>query len=195
MMQTCWLFFLRFLNALNLINKPDKYSHTPLHDAAKHGNLRQVSMLLDRGSIIVSTVDGHKPLHLASFRGHLNVANELISQHPFQKHLVTNNGDTALHLAATSGHSSIVKLLLDNKVPITHNSQQTSFFDIALFKKDSDLALVAVNHSRWQECLDFVSPKHPAPMIHLVQTLPKVAHAVLDCSIACAQLHPKYPCY
>ena len=182
-------------NALYLINKPDKVSHIPIHDAAEHGNLRQVSMLLDRGSMIVSTVDGYTPLHFASFRGHLNVAAKLIKRHPFQKDLVTNNGNTALHSAATNGHSTVVKLLLDNGVPITHNAQQASFLDIALFKKDSSVALVAVNHGRWQECLDLVSPNHPAPMIHLVQILPDVAQAVMDHSITSAQLHPQHPCY
>ncbi|XP_065915159.1 transient receptor potential cation channel subfamily A member 1-like isoform X2 [Dysidea avara] len=188
-------FILEVPNALYLINKPDKFSHIPIHDAAEHGSLKQVSMLLDRGSMIVSTVDGYTPLHFASFRGHLNVAAKLIKRHPFQKDLVTNNGDTALHLAATNGHSTVVKLLLDNGVPITHNAQQVSFLDIAVFKKDSSVALVAVNHGRWQECLDLASPNHPAPMIHLVETLPDVAQAVMDHSITSAQLHPQHPCY
>ena len=188
-------FILEVPNAVYLINEPDNYSHLPLHDAAEHGSIKQVSMLLDRGSIIISTVDGYTPLHFASSRGHLSVTNKLIKRHPFQKDLVTHNGDTALHLAATNGHSTVVKLLLDNGVPVTHNAQQASFLDIAIFKKDSSVALVAVNHSRWQECLDLVSPNHPAPMIHLIQTLPDVAQAVMDHSITSAQLHPKHPCY
>ena len=140
-------------------------------------------MLLDRDSMIVTTVDGYTPLHFACFKGHLNVAAKLIKRHPLQKDLVTHNGDTALHLAATNGHSTVVKLLLDNGVPVTHNAQQASFLDIALFKKDSNMVLVTVNHIRWQECLDLVSPNHPAPMIHLVQTLPDAAQAVMDHSI------------
>jgi len=91
-----------------------------------------------------------------------------------------------LHLAATNGHSTVVKLLLDNEAPVTHNAQQASFLDIALFKKDSSMALVAVNRIRWQECLDLVSPNHPAPMIHLVQALPDVAQAVMDYSLTSA---------
>ncbi|XP_065915152.1 transient receptor potential cation channel subfamily A member 1-like [Dysidea avara] len=182
-------------NALCLINKSDNSSCTPLHDAAKNGNLKQVTLLLDRGGMIVTTKDGFSPLHYACFRGHLNVATKLLKRHPFQKDLVTNNGDTALHLAATNGHSAIVKLLLDNDVPITHNVQQASFLDIAMFKRDNCVATVAVNHERWQECLDLVSPIHPAPMIHLIQTVPDAAQAVMDHSITSAQLHQNHPCY
>ena len=182
-------------NALYLINKSDNSSCNPLHDAAKHGSLKQVTMLLDRGGLVVSTVDGYSPLHYACARGHLNVVTKLLKRHPFQKELLTNNGDTGLHLAATNGHSAIVKLLLDNGAPITHNTQQASFLDIALFKRDNCVALVAVNHERWQECLDLVSPVHPAPMIHLVQTLPDAARVVMDHSITSAQLNPNHPCY
>ena len=182
-------------NALCLINKADNSSCTPLHDAAKNGNSKQVTMLLDRGSMILNTADCYTPLHYACFRGHLNVATKLLKRHPFQKDLVTKNGDTALHLAATNGHSSIVKLLLDCGVSITHNAQQASFLDIAMFRRDNYVALATVNHDRWQECLDLVSPIHPAPMIHLVQTLPDAAQAVMDRSITSAQLHPNDPGY
>ena len=182
-------------NALYLINNRDNMTHTPLHDAAEHGSLKQVIRLLDRGGLVVSTKDGYSPLHYACFRGHLNVATKLLKRHPFQKDLVTKNGDTALHLAATSGYPAIVKLLLDSGVPITHNAQQASFLDIAMFRRDNFVAMVAVKHERWQECLDLISPIHPAPMIHLIHTLPDVAQAVMDHSITSAQLHPNDPGY
>jgi len=169
--------------------------HTPLHDAAENGNLKQVALLLDRGSMILSTTDGFTPLHFACSRGHLNVATKLIKRHPFQIYSITKNDDTAIHLAATNGHSAIVKLLLDNDVPITHNAQQASFVDIAMFNRDNCVALTAVKHKRWQECLDLVSPIHPVPMIHLIQTLPDVAQAVMDRSITSANLHPNDPLY
>ncbi|XP_065915162.1 transient receptor potential cation channel subfamily A member 1-like [Dysidea avara] len=181
--------------ALRLINKLDNLSHTPLHDAAENGNLKQVALLLDRGSMILNTTDGFTPLHYACSRGHLNVATKLLKRHSFQKDLATNNGDTTLHLAATNGHSAIVKLLLDNDVPITHNAQQASFLDIAMFNRDNCVALAAVKHDRWQECLDLISPIHPAPMIHLIQTLPDVAQAVMDRSITSARSHPSHPSY
>ena len=145
--------------------------------------------------MVATTEDGHSPLHYACARGHLNVATKLLKRHPFQKNFVTKNGDTALHLAATNGYPAIVKLLLDNGAPITHNAEKASFLDIAMFRRDSCVALVAVQHERRQEFLDLVSPIHPAPVIHLIHTLPYVAQVVMDHSITYAQLHPNDPGY
>ena len=182
-------------NTIHLINEPDNKLCTPLHDAADKGQLKQVEILLDRGAMIKSTVDGFLPLHYACLQGHFSVVKKLIERHPFQSNLFTHNKDTPLHLAARSGHAAIVKFLLDWGVTLTHNNQQASFLDITLFNRDYEVASVAVKHNRWQECLDFVSPTHPAPMIHLVQNIPEVAQIVMDHSITSAQLHPTDPCY
>ena len=183
-------------NTLHLINEADNKLCTPLHDAADKGRLKQVEILLDRGAMIKSTVDGFSPLHYACLQGHLSVAKKLIERHPFQStNLFTNNKDTPLHLAARSGHAAIVKFLLDSGMSITHNSQQASFLDLALFNRDYEVANVAVKHKRWQECLDLISPIHPAPMVHLIQNIPEVAQVVMDHSITSAQLHSTHPSY
>ena len=182
-------------NTLHLINEADNMLCTPLHDAADKGQLKQVEMLLDRGAMIKSTVDGYSPLHYACLQGHLSVVKKLSERHPFQNNLFTHNKDTPLHLAARNGHATIVKFLLDSGVLLTHNKQHASFLDIALFNRDCEVASVAVKHKRWQECLDFISPAHPAPMIHLVQNIPEVAQIVMDHSITAAHLHPTHPCY
>ena len=182
-------------NTLHLINEADNMLCTPLHDAADKGQLKQVQVLLDRGAMIKSTVDGHSPLHYACLQGHLTVAKELTERHPFQINLSTNNKDTPLHLAARSGHAAIVKFLLDSGASVIHNEQQASFLDLALFNRDYEVATITVKHKRWQECLDLISPAHPAPMIHLVQNIPEVAQIVMDHSITAAKLHPTHPCY
>ena len=182
-------------NTLHLINEADNMLCTPLHDAADKGQLKQVEILLDRGAMIKSTVDGFSPLHYACLQGHLSVVKILIERHPFQSNLITHNKDTPLHLAARNGYAAIVKFLLDWGVILMHNNQQASFLDLALFNRDYEVASVAVKHNRWQECLDFVSPTHPAPMIHLVQNIPEVAQIVMDHSITSAQLHPTDPGY
>ena len=179
----------------SLVNKPDENLHTPLHDAAMHGHLKQVTLLMDRGATFTSAQDGFSPIHYACQKGHFSVVQKILERHPFQKHYVTTNDDTALHVAARNGHAAIVKLLLDSGTPITHNSQQASFFDIALFNRDSKVASEAVKSDRWQECLDLVSPMHPAPMIHLVHSLPDVARMVMDHSMSSAPLHPPDPQY
>ena len=188
-------FLLDLQGTISLVNKPDESLHTPLHDAAMHGHLKQVILLMDRGATFSSAQNGYSPLHYACENGHLSVARKILERHPFQMHYVTKNQDTALHVAARNGHAAIVKLLLDSGIPITHNAQQASFLDIALFNRDSKVASEAVKNDRWHECLDLVSPIHPAPMIHLVHALPEVAKMVMDHSITSAPLHPTHPSY
>ena len=178
-----------------LVNKPDESLHTPLHDAAMHGHLKQVILLMDRGATFSNAQNGYSPLHYACENGHLSVARKILERHPFQMHYVTKNQDTALHVAARNGHAAVVKFLLDSGTPITLNAQQSSFLTIALFNRDSKVTSAAVKNDRWQECLDLVSPIHPAPMIHLVHALPEVAKMVMDHSITSAPLHPTHPSY
>ena len=188
-------FLLDLQGTATLVNKPDQSLHTPLHDAAMHGNLKQVILLMDRGATFSNAQNGYSPLHYACENGHLSVARKILERHPFQIHYVTKNQDTALHVAARNGHAAIVKFLLDSGIPVTHNAQKASFLDIALFNRDSKVASEAVKNERWQECLDLVSPIHPAPMIHLVHALPEVAKMVMDHSITSAPLHPTHPSY
>ena len=188
-------FLLDLQGTVSLVNKPDESLHTPLHDAAMHGHLKQVILLMDRGATFSSAQNGYSPLHYACENGHLSVARKILERHPFQMHYVTKNQDTALHVAARNGHAAIVKFLLHSGTLITLNAQQSSFLNIALFNRDSKVASEAVNNDRWQECLDLVSPIHPAPMIHLVHALPEVAKMVMDHSITSAPLHPSHPNY
>lgn len=188
-------FLLDLQGTVSLVNKCDENLCTPLHDAAMKGHLKQAELLMDRGATFSSAQHGYSPLHYACENGHLSVVKKMLERHPFQMYYVTNNEDTALHVAAQNGHAAIVKFLLDSGVPITHNLQQASFLDIALFNRESQVASEAVKNDRWHECLDLVSPVHPAPMIHLVHALPDVAKMVMDHSITTAPLHPTHPSY
>lgn len=185
---------LKLKDISGLINQPDSQLNTPLHDAAKCGQLTQVTLLLDKGAMVSITRDGFSPLHYACQEGHLNVVKKLLERHPFQKDLPAKNKNTALHLAALKGHAAIVKFLLDSGASITHNVIQTSFLDLAILYKHGAVASEAIKHNRWEECLDLVSPIHPPPIIQLIETLPDVALSVMDRSIT-SELLPTHAGY
>ena len=185
--------FLKIKDASCLINQPDSQLITPLHDAARCGQLNQVTLLLDKGAKVSITSKGYSPLHYACEEGHLSIAKKLLERHPFQKDLSTKeNKNTALHLAALRGHAAIVKFLLDSGVLIMHNIIQASFLDLAILCKHTAVASEAVKHDRWEECLKLVSPTHSPPIIKLIETLPDVALSVMDRSIS-SQTLPTHP--
>ncbi|MHB9146864.1 MAG: ankyrin repeat domain-containing protein [Candidatus Amoebophilus sp.] len=62
----------------------DKYGNTPLHDAAKKGNMEEAESLLHIGGhgvdINIKDAHGNTSLHLAIKHGHLEIAKFLIKQ-------------------------------------------------------------------------------------------------------------------
>ena len=67
-------------------------------------------------------------------------------------------------------------MLLDFGITIVHNTDYESFLDIAIKNGNKDIALVAVQHSRWERRVPHVSiPKHSSPMLFLVERMPDVA--------------------
>ena len=163
-----------------LLNETNNYGGTPLHLAAGQGHVRAVEILLSQGAMIHRCYVGHTPFLFACSTGHVEAARLTFEAHPFQLAWTDDKGNTALHLAARSGNAQMVTLALDINTPVTHNYNQESFFDIIIEKQDTKCALAVVKHSRWQECLDLVSPFHSHPMISLITSMPDVAKMVLD---------------
>ena len=87
---------------------------TALHWAARHGDLDTIRMLLYAGGNVraMTRLGGHTPLLLASQMGHAGVLDALI-QAGAPATSATANGTTALMLAAASGRTDAVKILLD----------------------------------------------------------------------------------
>ena len=79
---------------------------SPLHDAARKGDLVTVQRLLRDGSVAVDARDsnGITTLHLAAAHGHLNVVLWLLKEGGASMEEKNNDGSTALHYAANWGH-------------------------------------------------------------------------------------------
>ena len=163
-----------------LINEANSCGATPLHMAAFKGHIRCVQILLSQGAMSHKCGMGLTPFLLASFQGHSACAKVLHAAHPYQRDWTDDDGNTALHLAAKSGRPSAVTLALDLGIPVTHNLNQESVFDLIIKNGDTKSATAVINHKRWQECLDLHSPLRHHPMLQLVVQMPEVAKAVLD---------------
>ena len=181
--------------SFNLVNEGNNYGGTPLHLAAGKGHLKCVELLLDKGAMIHRCHSGYSPFLYACYKGYSDVARVLLEAHPFQLNWLNDDGDSALHVASKAGHPAVVKMLLDFGLAILHNADHESFLDIAIKNGNKDIALVAVQHSRWEECLKLISPNHPSPMLFLVERIPDVAKVVLDRCLTTSSFHLEHSEY
>ena len=181
--------------SFNLVNEGNNRGETALHLAAGKGHLKCVELLLDKGAMIHRCHSGYSPFLYACYKGFSEVARILLEAHPFQLNWLNDDGDSALHVSAKAGHAAVVKMLLDYGLEIMHNADHESFLDIAIKNGNKDVALVAVQHSRWEECLKLISPEHPSPMLFLVERIPDVAKVVLDRCLTKSSFHLEHSDY
>lgn len=173
--------FLALTNAHKLLNETNNRGSTPLHYASKNGHLQCIELLLGSGAMVHKSQKGVSPLMLACREGHVECVKLLYKAHPFQIDWQDDDGETALHYAAQSSSPVMVQQILDLGADVLHNDSGKSFLDIIIISNgNEDCAFAVVNHARWQECLDVVSPVLEHPMLSLVRKMPNVAKAVLD---------------
>ncbi|XP_021917431.1 serine/threonine-protein phosphatase 6 regulatory ankyrin repeat subunit B-like [Zootermopsis nevadensis] len=96
----------------------DKYQNTPLHYAAKRGNVIVGRTLIKAGSI-VNHVNVAKitPLHLSLFYGHINFS-LLLAHNGANLNLRDVFMNTPLHLATLTSNFVCMKMLLDKNVEV-----------------------------------------------------------------------------
>ena len=92
-------------------------ANTPLHNAAKYGDLDKTRKLLQSGKydVNIKTSDYAYPctaLDMACFNGHIDMVRMLISEFKADVNLRDSTGDTALHYAAMNGKKDIVLALI-----------------------------------------------------------------------------------
>ncbi|XP_046848108.1 transient receptor potential cation channel subfamily A member 1-like [Xenia sp. Carnegie-2017] len=102
-----------------LINKVDATGKTPLHTAANFSSPEVVKCLLNNGAIILRDGNMFSPLHIAAFKGHLNIVELLVMFKPSMIDWENKYKRTALLTAAVKGKADVVKYLLDSMAKIT----------------------------------------------------------------------------
>ncbi|CAK9198131.1 unnamed protein product [Sphagnum troendelagicum] len=98
----------------------DDRGWTPLHVAARRGDLLEVQRLIDEGADVNEPSSGRKapgttPLHLAATGGHIAVMDELLERGANMEARTKGGcGWTPLHNAAKEKNKKAVRFLLEN---------------------------------------------------------------------------------
>jgi len=94
------------------MNQGDDHQFSPLHWAAKGGQLKIVEMLVGRGARVHTTNMGDDtPLHLAAAHGNREVAQLLLRQKA-DVNFVNEHGNSALHYACFWGYAGLAEDLV-----------------------------------------------------------------------------------
>ena len=105
-------------------NTVDPQSQHGLILAIREPSLKAANVLLDAPKIALNTLNaqGESPLMLAALKGHLELVAKMVKKGAD----VNKTGWTPLHYAASFGHVSVMKLLLDNHAYIDAESPNGS---------------------------------------------------------------------
>jgi len=183
------------------VNAKDKFDRTPLHQAAYEGNLDVVKHLILKGSEIdekgafylhLGTMEltlNCTPLHIAAKNGHFEVVKYLIYQGA-DVNLKTNDGDSVLDIAKTSGHQESIAII----AAFAEKNAQTANANEIL---DSSAKKPSINDSRKNKTLpysDIDFGRYHALIIgnNNYQNLPKLIAAKNDAQEVARVLRNRY---
>ncbi|XP_062595975.1 serine/threonine-protein phosphatase 6 regulatory ankyrin repeat subunit C-like [Saccostrea cucullata] len=98
----------------HLLDFKDNNGENALHDAAWAGNIDLLNFLLEKGFDIKSKRnDGKTVLHLCCMNGKLEMCKYLVNTYPHLLDVKDNNGENALHDAASGGNIDLLNILLE----------------------------------------------------------------------------------
>jgi uncharacterized protein len=140
----------------------NKFGETPLMIAAIEGNLPLVKTLVQTKKAQVDHI-GWTPLHYASSRGHLEVAQFLLANGAIVDSMSPGN-TTPLMMAVQSGNEQLIKLLLDKGADLQiRNTNGLTAIDIGVIYEKP--WIVEGLNSRWLKLYQkpYVYPKSVTP--------------------------------
>ncbi|XP_047980603.1 ankyrin repeat-containing protein At5g02620-like [Salvia hispanica] len=152
-------------------DSPGKRGDTPLHLAARPGNLAKVKEIIQKMESINNGVrdllskqnqEGETPLYVAAENGHVLVVGEFLKHSDAETSAIpANNGYDPFHVAAKQGHLEVLKELLrffPSLVMTTDITNSTALHTAAaqghtdvvklLLETDSNLAKIARNNGK-----------------------------------------------
>ena len=97
---------------------------TPLHKAAKEGNIEKVKSLIASGADVnAKSKYGDTPLHYAARRGH-KIIGELLINKGAEVNAKNKSGETPLHIATFDGYKDFAEFLINNGANIDAMNKQ-----------------------------------------------------------------------
>ena len=171
---------LRYPFCHNMINQANHSGLSPLHFSASKENPNIAQLLLEHGAVVQRSKTGLTPFMCACSKGNFETARTLLLADKFQKNWVDHDGNSSLHFAVDGSNSRIIKLCLDEGTAVALNNDGLSFFDKIIDLQNVKLAKVALQHSRWEEILNVVSPYRPHSVVRIVDDIPEVYGVLLD---------------
>ncbi|CAL1531136.1 unnamed protein product, partial [Lymnaea stagnalis] len=153
--NTCRL-LLSCPNGSIMKNEADGAGMTALHLAAQNGHLKILTILIQRGALIVRDNKDNTPLHRAAENGHTACVHLLLAMHGVLLDCLNLDGNTALHLSASNGHAAVVRMLLTAGAGLIYNASGRGFFDDVISKGHLSVAEAVVNHERYPLLISLV---------------------------------------
>lgn len=115
---------------INRNTKVAVIENTPLHEAAKIGDVELVTKLLDKkASLVVVDSNGNSPLHWAFLKNHTEIIDTLLKymeQNVIFINIKNKQGLTHLHIASTRSNIKVIEGLLRTKTHIEDSVNQDS---------------------------------------------------------------------
>ena len=128
------------------VNKELMVANTALNQAALHGDVSLVRLMLKYKKADSPTEDGNTPLHFASVSDSLKVIKVLVEKCGLNMNAVNNIKNTALHIACKWGSMHVAEYFLESDC------------DINLANDDNETAfIVAVNNGHEKLCEKLLS--------------------------------------